>query len=138
MPNRFLAGAYGFFEAAKCLLNANLPGPERWHPIYVNLCFAIELSLKGFLIFKGVPINTLKYEIGHDLEKAFKVAKEHGYIPHDEQALPWLISLLSPSHKNTSLRYLSGIDVELPEKHEQAVMIVSNHIDAIAAQMASI
>ena len=133
--NRFLAGAYGFFEAARLLQNANLQGPERWHPIYVNLCYSLELSLKGFLSAQGVQAKILKFEIGHDLEKALTEAIKFGYVPHDKDALPWLISLLSPVHKDHSLRYLIGPEVVLPDRHDQSIMIVSNHMRAIAEQM---
>lgn len=44
-------------------------------------CRSIELSLKAFLLTKGVPVSTLKYTkkgIGHDLEAALREAESRG------------------------------------------------------------
>jgi len=49
---------------------------------YFLYCKSIELSLKGFLLAKNVPITILKGKkgIGHDLEKALKEAESRGML----------------------------------------------------------
>jgi hypothetical protein len=56
-------------------------------PIMYLLGHSIELILKAFLAYHGVPLRDLRKKYGHDLEKCFKKAKELGlnnYIFLDE------------------------------------------------------
>ena len=57
---------------------------------YFLYCKSIELSLKGFLLAKNVPMNILrgKKGIGHDLEKALKEAESRGML--DIVEIPYL------------------------------------------------
>ncbi|CAG1020568.1 hypothetical protein DOJK_00433 [Patescibacteria group bacterium] len=45
-------------------------------PVMYLIAHSIELCLKSYLLFKGVPLIDLKRKYGHDLIKCFKKAKE--------------------------------------------------------------
>jgi hypothetical protein len=47
-------------------------------PVMYLVAQSIELCLKSYLIFKGVPLNDLRKKYGHDLIKSLKKAKELG------------------------------------------------------------
>lgn len=81
--------AYGFAKYASEFFEAALdaddkmglkPGYELMAPVPVMYLVghSIELSLKAFLLHKGISINNLKRKIGHNLIKAYKKAKEMG------------------------------------------------------------
>jgi len=48
-------------------------------PSYYLYAHAIELAYKSYLFKCGVDLKYIKIEIGHDLEKALKEVKGHGF-----------------------------------------------------------
>lgn len=76
-----------FFEAALAVDDkmGQRPGYEIIAPIPVMYLVghSIELCLKSYLVFRGVPLSDLKTKkYGHDLEKCLKKAKEIGLNAH--------------------------------------------------------
>jgi hypothetical protein len=72
----------------------------------VNLDFAIELALKAFLRHHGGS-ETEQKALGHRLVAAFDAAKARGYRPHRPE-FRRTVEILSPSHEDYSIRYLTG------------------------------
>jgi hypothetical protein len=75
-PLGFNRYANDFLKAAQYL-----KGEDRFSPVpYYLYCRSIELSLKSFLLVKGVPNITLKNRntLGHNLEKNLKKAESLG------------------------------------------------------------
>ena len=67
-----------FFFAAKELENAINPDKITIASYY--LCaHSLELAIKCFLYKNGISLHELKNDIGHDLEKALKKAKQIGF-----------------------------------------------------------
>jgi hypothetical protein len=112
-----------YVEAARRLDSLNeVPKKFAW-PVYFLLCHAIELALKAYLAASGVPGKTLRDEIRHDLDRAFKDAQSRGLSPADNR-FPELVSWLAPSHLDHSFRYrrASGF-VRYPAAAEAADII---------------
>ena len=130
-PNarHLLAGSHGFFSAAEALINA--PGIFHAPAFYVNLGFAIELSLKGYILARGGTDREL-HDLGHDLLAAFKKAVTDGYQPPFDHVRV-AVEKLSPIHKNHSIRYLLGGDVTVPDAHG-TLNIVRVHLASIISQ----
>jgi hypothetical protein len=128
-------GAQGFLVAAEATHERHLyqsAGPEHWPAITVNLCFALELSLKALIALHGGNRQTLK-KIGHDLNRGLEKASALGYSP-EHPAVPDLIATLSPFHVNHSLRYLEKGAVELPETHNM-IAIVRLHVRGVGLKI---
>jgi len=49
-------------------------------PVLYLVGHSIELSLKAFLLYKGVTLNDLKINFGHDLGKCYMKAQELGLL----------------------------------------------------------
>lgn len=68
-------------------------------PAYYLAKHGIELILKSFLRFKGVSVEELRREFGHDLKRTLQKARELGLDDHirlsqkDNDALDMLIAL---------------------------------------------
>ena len=111
-PGRRLAGgAFAFLRAAE-LLHESDPASWAWATCFVNIGFALELGLKGFLRERGFSEEE-QVAIGHDLSKAFYAATARGFKPSHPLQRP-LMDELSPHFKKMSLRYLDGSWVDLP------------------------
>jgi hypothetical protein len=130
------AGAQGFLVAAEATHERHVnesAEPEHWPAITVNLCFALELSLKAFIALHGGSRETLK-KIGHDLVRGLAEARAAGYAP-EHPAVPDLITILGPLHVNHSLRYLEKGSVELPEVRNM-IAIVGFHVRDVGVKIA--
>ncbi len=131
------AGALGFLIAAEATHERYLrkPGePEHWPAISVNLCFALELSLKAFIALRGGNRGTLK-KIGHNLASGLAAARKVGYSPQ-HPAVPELIATLSPLHVSHSLRYLENKSARLPDTRNM-ISIVRYHVLEVGTQIAA-
>ncbi len=71
-PIGFLEYAKEFYAAFSSFKPKNKTSPAS----YYLICRSIELSLKSYLLAKGVDIKKVKYSLGHDLHKILKKAKE--------------------------------------------------------------
>jgi hypothetical protein len=129
---RLFTGSLGFFETARAAYR--LDGGRHWPAFYVNICYAIELSLKAFVAQRGATEKALRHEIGHRLDIALDKAESAGYRPPNGH-LRILIGMIGTAHKDHSLRYLEG-DVPLvtPEPDE-TLKAVADHLDAIGEQL---
>jgi hypothetical protein len=76
---RLISSGIAFWKAAK-LLHEDDPQSLAWAPYFVNLGFAIELGLKGFLREQGMSDAEQK-ALGHDLAKAFHESLARGFCP---------------------------------------------------------
>ena len=111
-PGRRLAGgAFAFLKAAE-LLHEDDPASWAWATCYVNIGFALELALKGFIREKGGSEKEQR-DVGHDLLKAYHHACAQSFRSSHPLQLP-LIEELNPHFKDMSLRYLTGEWIELP------------------------
>jgi hypothetical protein len=120
---RLIDDALTYVECAR-RLDLLTEVPKRFaFPVYFLLCHAIELALKAYLAASGVPGNTLRNEIGHDLDRALKDAQSRGLSPADDR-FPGLVLWLAPYHLDHSFRYrqASGL-VRLPSAAEAADII---------------
>lgn len=133
-----IANAMGFLKAGDSLLaqhKASGDADDMFHiaAFFVNLCFAYELSLKGFLAHRKW-VGDEKNDLGHDLEKALGEAIKHGYEPPD--GVPEMIKVLGPLSKSHELRYLRpGLTgIALPDA-PRALTVTHAHVTAIGDQL---
>jgi hypothetical protein len=134
-----LANAMGFLKAGDSLLaqhKASGDADDMFHiaAFFVNLCFAYELSLKGFLAYRKWGGDE-KNDLGHDLKKTLGEAVELGYQP--PARVIETIDILGPLSKSHELRYLrpglSGIN--LPDPPDRALVVAQAHLRAIGDQI---
>jgi hypothetical protein len=128
-------GAVGFLVAAEATHERHLREPvepEHWPAISVNLCFALELSLKAFIALRGGDRRALK-EIGHNLVGGLDAAHAAGYSAK-HPAVSELITILSPLHVSHSLRYLQDKSVNLLDTRKM-ISIVRLHVLEVGKQM---
>lgn len=77
-------------------------------PVLYLIGHSIELSLKAYLLHKGVTLRELHKDFGHHLEKCFKKAKELGLlgsIRFDEGELS-AFSVLNKLYSTKQLEYI--------------------------------
>jgi hypothetical protein len=111
-PIDFGCFALEFFEAAQAVDNdvGMRPGYEIVPPVTVLYLIghSIELSLKAFLLYRGVPLNQLRGRMyGHDLHACLSKANELGLaenvaLSEDEQ---WVIEVLNQTYAVKELEY---------------------------------
>lgn len=119
---RLISGGLAFWRAAK-LLHEYDREALAWAACFVNLGFAIELGLKGFLREKGLTPAEQK-GLGHDLVRAFDKAVEYGFR-QDHPIKKVVVTDISPHFADMSLRYLVGMEVILP-RIDTAIEVVSD------------
>jgi hypothetical protein len=93
-PARIHLTPFGFLRYARHFLTAAqaLPADPKFSPVpYYLLCHSIELALKAFVMASGKPLDFVKNQLGHDLQKALKAANDLGLaavaaVPPDEEA----------------------------------------------------
>jgi hypothetical protein len=93
----FLRNARGFFRSGDAT-GALYPA----HALY-DFAIAIELSLKAFLLWRGLTDDWNRRHIRHDLRKALKCAKRAGLsdLPVD---LDMLTGILSPAYQRHAIQ----------------------------------
>ena len=77
-------------------------------PVLYLIGHSMELSLKAFLLHKGVTLRELRTQFGHDLGKCFKKAKELGLlgaVAFDEHELG-AFSVLNELYSTKQLEYI--------------------------------
>jgi hypothetical protein len=101
MAVRFAHDASRFANAAKSLSDFKMFGPR-----YYLFCHAMELILKSYILASGGDQSELrgKRGLGHNLTKAFKRAKELGFVPA-EKDLELFVKWLAPYHRDHEFRY---------------------------------
>lgn len=128
-------GAVGFLVAAEATHERHLREPhepEYWPAISVNLCYAIELSLKSFIAMRGGEEELLK-KISHNLLRGLETAQDMGFVP-THPATKELVTILSPFHVSSSLRYLEGKAVDIPDTRNM-IAIARQHLQDIGSQL---
>ena len=122
---RLVAGGIAFNQAALHIIEGDGSG-ALWAVAFVNLGFAIELSLKGFLLARGCQRSELK-KLGHNLIKLLARAEELGFLVKNPE-LSRYVESVSPGHADLSLRYMEGgPEIMLPSLRDlhQAVRLLS-------------
>lgn len=89
-PKSLLENAIGLADAVEVLVAKRQNSTV--YAIGILAAHALEVSLKGYLLYRGVSEGELKKNIRHDLMKAWSAAKEVGLsidpnIPHWVQVL---------------------------------------------------
>jgi len=131
----WLSGAVGFIETAYSIIYiSKTKAVFHWPAFYVNLGYAYELSLKGFLANNGWNDEKLRKEIGHDLQKALSESRTSGFVPHSIDVSE-AIDVIGPLHKSQSARYLTGEALQVPADHEDALRVASDHLNAVGDQL---
>jgi len=77
-------------------------------PVLYLIGHSMELSLKAFLLHKGITLRDLRTKFGHDLGKCFKKAKELGLlntVEFDEHELG-AFSVLNEIYSTKQLEYI--------------------------------
>lgn len=80
-PIHFNVSPTGFLVYATDFLNAyeSYKSDIKFSPAsYYLVCRSLELSMKSFLLAKGITRQEIKNEYGHDLQKILRKAKELG------------------------------------------------------------
>jgi hypothetical protein len=127
-----LTGSTGFYEAAESLHMRGEQGPlMHWPALVVNLNYALELSLKAFILLRTRDRNNLR-GIGHDLVRGLAMAIDLGFQPPPNAVN--LVAVTGPPHMDHSLRYLSGQAIDLPQLN-QALAISHAVVVAVAEQL---
>ena len=75
---------------------------------YLLVGFAIELALKGLCLKKGKSEDDLR-KVGHDLHKAYLMAKDQKAVPHYMTGLGRLVLEMNKQHKELTFRYTPDI-----------------------------
>ena len=105
-PRGFLKHAQEFFCAADLVLNK---AEDISLPVYFLLGRSIELSLKAFLLDRGISITELRSpkKFGHSLRALIKAAREKGLDQHIalEAIEDGVIQLLSYDYAEKRLEY---------------------------------
>ena len=131
----WIIGATGFCKASDAYLNAGANDPYFSFPtFYFNLSYLFELSLKGYLSFRGWDDRKIKKQLGHDLNKCWKQAKEAGYMPPSD-LIEEMVEILAPLHKNHNLRYLPDDWLRVPEDHFLSMRVAHSHLMAVGSQL---
>ncbi len=110
-------------------------GPREITPIPVLYLSAhtIELGLKAFMLFKGVPLEELpKKKFGHDLVKCLKKADELGLkgIVSFDQVEIGAIRLLSDLYSSKQLNYIVTGSKSFP-LHELVKSFCNKLLDSV-------
>ena len=98
---------------------------------------ATECVLKSYLSLKGVPTKTLQ-KIGHDLERLWNDAREHGFPP--ENPPPHWLRSLSAGHgrPNFFFRYPLGLNgIAIPSQKSLTIVIENliSHVYAVKCEV---
>ena len=102
---RIHTSAREYLKAASDLFNHGWTDPIP--PIVFLIGQSIELSLKAFLRGAGFADSQLR-KINHDIEEAFRVAKENGLEGHfkEEPDDLTIIRLINSAYKSKDLQYV--------------------------------
>ena len=102
---RIHTSAREYLKAASDLVNHGWTDPIP--PIVFLIGQSIELSLKAFLRGAGFADSQLR-KINHDIEEAFRVAKENGLEGHfnEEPDDLTIIRLINSAYKSKDLQYV--------------------------------
>jgi hypothetical protein len=78
---------------------------------------AIELSLKAFLLKRGVSLQTLRRDISHSLTKALTLARRHklGRVVRLSRAEVNAIRALDLTYSSNQLRYIVTGSTKVPQ-----------------------
>jgi hypothetical protein len=127
----FAGGAHA--RAAHALVHAAKSNVHMMVPFYLLLGFSMETVLKAAYLHLGGDMKIAKHDIGHDLPKAFALAKEHGFQPTNEH-LGWLTETMADVHRDHSFRYLTG-DGELGVSEETHSLRILDDLVAQVGQL---
>jgi hypothetical protein len=86
--------------------------------------------LKAYLAASGVPEETLRNKLGHDIKRAPRSARRHGFVSADNR-FPDLVQWLGPYHLDHSFRYPKASGTVSYPTVSQAAEIIGNTVGSI-------
>ncbi len=118
-----------FLLAATTILNKH--HEKGFMPYYFLIGQSIELSLKGYLLAKGVKLKTLRYDYGHNLNKLLNLALEKDLITsvNLDNTHIGAIELLSKEYLDKRFQFIKTGVMQLPLTqyiHEAGKILSSN------------
>ncbi|WP_299015129.1 hypothetical protein [uncultured Caulobacter sp.] len=123
LATTFRRNASGFHQAAETAL-PRYPELTRYF-----LAIAIELSLKAYLLQRGITDDWCRVHLRHDLVKALRSARRAG-LSNVPTALPELAALLSPYYRVHAMSHMAP-DAIASVCWSQACVTVRALVDAI-------
>jgi hypothetical protein len=131
VASRLIVEAQVYIESSRRLDKACRNSARFWGPIYFLLCHSIELALKAYLAASGVSEAKLRNELRHDIKRALRSARCHGFVPTDKR-FPDIVRLLAPYHLDHSFRYPKGSgDVGVYPSVSDAAEIIAKEVGSI-------
>lgn len=129
-----LGNAVGFHMAAKRIADGGIGCDFPWPPFFACIGYALELSLKAYIIQRGGTEQDCQNAIGHDLCKAIEAACARG-LTHPDKNVKAFVAKIGPHHRSHSFRYMKPLDVAaLPGVYE-TLTITNQHLLSIAEQL---
>ena len=120
-PHILLIGAEKYLESAKAVCRPAISERERMtcrasFPAYFLVGHSIELSLKAFLLAKGIGLSELRKKFGHDLAKLISECRRRKLGRQSKLSKNQVvdIKLLSLSYKHKLLEYMEVGTYSLP------------------------
>lgn len=119
-----LAGSYQLTAAEYVNAARRITGASEGIPKLTLLLFALELTLKAYLLDTGTPEKTLKkeFDVRHDLKALYDLAHKSGFVPSDAN-IHAVIDDYGEDHKAHSFRYggRDFVDLKDPDRAMTAV-----------------
>ncbi|MEI9994572.1 MAG: hypothetical protein WDM91_08260 [Rhizomicrobium sp.] len=128
-----LGNAMGFHLAAKRIASCGVERDFPWPPFFANTGYALELSLKAYIIHSGGTDKKCR-AIGHDLHRAIDAACALD-LTHPSQAVMALVDRIGPYHRDHNFRYMAPIDVEVLPDVQETLTVTNQHLLSIADQL---
>lgn len=131
-----LGNSVGFYVAAKCIADAVKPSASQfpWPPFFENTSYAIELSLKAFILCNGGTENECKSQIRHDLKEALKRARQRNLMLADDR-VDRIVKQIGRHHKDRKFCYLGGIDERYLPSVPEVIETTRKLLCAISKQL---
>jgi hypothetical protein len=121
-PHILLTGAEKYLESAKAVCKPPITERERFicrasFPAYFLVGHSIELSLKAFLLAKGVGISQLRNKFGHDLAKLISECRRRKLGRQSKLSKNQVrdVKLLGFAYKSKLLEYIEVGTYSLPQ-----------------------
>jgi hypothetical protein len=119
-----------YVESARRLDKACRNSARFFGPTYFLLCHSIELALKAYLAASGVTEARLRDELRHNMRRALRSARGHGFTPTDKR-FPDIVRWLAPYHLDHSFRYPKGSGQVVYPTVSDAVEIIGDTVRSI-------
>lgn len=128
-----LGNAVGFRLAAERIAGYGIDDHFPWPPFFTNVGYALELSLKAYVIHQGGTEDDCR-NLGHDLCKAVAEAQRRGLSSPCPEVVD-LIEKIRSYHMNHSFRYMKPMDESALPTVEQTLSATNKLFQSIAEQL---